>query len=531
MPLLFRVIFLFTFTSPMLLRGQEAIVNISFDDETSYFVKKTAEKRSGSIFSAQSRQFAKGLSGRCLDLSENAALRMPIELLEGHEPGYGEGKALSAEIWVRTPTGALVNSPLGGNKKDLDSKSAGWLMAGSKNGSWKLTISDGKDQYSYAPTAGRQPINDGRWHQLGFVFDPVRGDLRMYYDGKNVAIYNIGRMGSLKSKLSTVFGGTRAKWDYFGQGEAFNGYLDEIRIWEQPLKTDHFENSFSSYFPRRAYQAPEMEEQLKIMAWNIWGGGRQFGKEVGLQRVIETIKRSQADIVGIIETYGSGAIIADSLGYYYYLISSNLSILSRYPITETIKAFKPFNFGGVKLQVAADKQMIYFNTWLHYLPDFTSNLREGKMTDKELAKDEENTRLAEIRQILKEIAPYLADAEQIPVVMGGDFNTNSHLDWTKRTSDIHLGYVVKWPVTLAMENAGFSDTFREVYADPLVTPGYSYWPYSRKIDNERYFKSRIDYIFTRSSRLHTISAEIVDYHSVMWPSDHAAAIAVLKWTE
>ena len=35
------------------------------------------------------------------------------------------------------------------------------------------------------------------------------------------------------------------------------------------------------------------------------------------------------------ETYGSGPIIADRLGYYLYLRSSNNSVLSRYPLVET----------------------------------------------------------------------------------------------------------------------------------------------------------------------------------------------------
>ena len=106
------------------------------------------------------------------------------------------------------------------------------------------------------------------------------------------------------------------------------------------------------------------------MTWNIWHGGRRYGQHVGVQRVIETIKASQADVICMIETYGSGAIIADSLGFYFYLISSNLSIMSRYPIAETIEAFRPFNFGGAVVKLAHGQELVVMDTWLHYLPNY-----------------------------------------------------------------------------------------------------------------------------------------------------------------
>ena len=44
---------------------------------------------------------------------------------------------------------------------------------------------------------------------------------------------------------------------------------------------------------------------------------------------------SGADVILMVETYGCSDRVADHLGYYHRLLSSNLSIYSRYPIVET----------------------------------------------------------------------------------------------------------------------------------------------------------------------------------------------------
>ena len=62
--------------------------------------------------------------------------------------------------------------------------------------------------------------------------------------------------------------------------------------------------------------------------------------------------------------------------------------------------------------------------------------------------------------------------------MTGDYNTPSHLDWTAAADavrdDIH--YPVAWPVTEALQRAGFRDTYRVVHPDPVATPGIT-WTY------------------------------------------------------
>ena len=75
------------------------------------------------------------------------------------------------------------------------------------------------------------------------------------------------------------------------------------------------------------------EQQLTVLAWNVWHAGhsKAYGQQA-CDGTIGILKKSQADVILMVETYGAAPMIADSLGYDYYLISSNLCIFSRYPI-------------------------------------------------------------------------------------------------------------------------------------------------------------------------------------------------------
>ena len=249
---------------------------------------------------------------------------------------------------------------------------------------------------------------------------------------------------------------------------------------------------------------------------------------MGLQRVIDIIKSSNADVVGLIETYGSGEEIADSLGYYFYLISSNLSIMSRYPITETIKAFRPFNFGGAKLDLGNGKELVFLDTWLHYLPDYGRHIVEGKMTSEELVSDESKTRHSEVKHILKEIKPYLNNANSVPVIMLGDFNSGSHLDWIEETKGQHFGYAIEWPVSKEMLKVGFGDSYREMNINPLKDPGFTWSPQAANSSDKYGVMDRIDYIYYIGNQLEPLYSTVIDYHPVMYPSDHAAVVTTFR---
>ncbi len=511
-------------------RSQEPTFYMDFD-EHGFEEQITSKHDAVYMVDLQQPQFEEGLTGKALDLSANAALRRPIKIDKEQLTDFSEKSSFSVQIWVRTIPKAPLGTPIVGNKIADDTATQGWQIYTKENGAWALVLNDGENRYDYEPTAERQKINDGLWHQILFTVDRDRNEVWLYFDGNNVAIYNTPDLMSLESEYSTVIGGSDEKWEYGsnGQWNAFNGYLDEIKVWNTVINSETVKELYAQFNSIAEKNKVNRDPRhLKVLTWNIWHGGHRYGNEVGLQRVIETIKSTNADLIGLIETYGSGEEIADALGYYFYLISSNLSIMSRYPITETITEFKPFNFGGVKLNIGSSKELVFFDTWLHYLPDYSNSIIKENKTPKALIADEEGTRYGEIKEILRNITPYLKNSDETPVIMVGDFNMGSHLDWTEQTKDIHYGKIVEWPESKAMSQAGFQDSYRELHINPLLDPGFTWTPRAATSSDKYGLRDRIDYIYYKGKGLNPIESKVIDYHPIMFPSDHAAVLTVFQ---
>ena len=206
------------------------------------------------------------------------------------------------------------------------------------------------------------------------------------------------------------------------------------------------------------------DSSLTVLSWNIWHAGHTetYGQKA-CDGCIGILKQSGADVVLMVETYGASDKVADSLGYYHRLLSSNLSVYSRYPIVKTFTfpdSIATFNFGGVEIDVNG-KRVRVFDTWIHYLPDMRLTPTD-KSEAEILAWDDAGTRDEEMRTILNLLEPFMAEADRIPIIMGGDFNSHSHLDWTEATKDMynHGGAVVNWTVSRMIADAGFKDSFR-----------------------------------------------------------------------
>lgn len=501
--------------------------HMSFDGDMDKYYPKSDKEEAVYVTQVQRPQWVDGFKGKALDLSENAVLRRPMIIDSLETPDFGKDISFTVKCWVKTIKGAQQGTAVMGNKPDGAAKQPGWIIFSQESGAWGVNLSDGKTVVSYSPHVPRQAINDGKWHQLAFCVDRKKQEVWFYFDGVNVGIYNTSGLGSLNSHHRLVVGGTDQYWEYgsMGQWTAFNGYLDEVSI-DKCQTSKEIKDDYAHFYP--VSEPDKLVAPLRTMVWNIWHGGRRYGKHVGVKRLVETIKMAQPDVIGLIETYGSGEIIADSLGYYYCLISSNLSIMSRFPIVETIKAFRPFNFGGVILDLGEGRQLAFMDTWLHYLPDYGKSITNGKMTSKELVKAEKKTRHSEIKQILKEVSPILKNRGEMPVIMLGDFNGGSHLDWGEETRKIHYDYNVPWPVSIEMKNAGFKDSYRELHINPLLDPGFTWTPRAATSSTHYGLRDRIDFIYYMGN-IDPVESKVIDYHPIMFPSDHAAVMTVFEF--
>lgn len=461
-----------------------------------------------------------GVRGTALDLSARAACRTPLVLDSMSFTANGK-QIYGIALWVRTPAGALPGSAgaVIATNVDKTAKAGGFTIGASANGSWYAGFTDNNgNSLWYEPTPARQPLNDGRWHLLALTYSKRLGKARFYYDGQNVAIYNLNELGPINGRGKIRLGGADStEWN------AFNGQIDEFTLYDRIPTPEMLFRLYSSYYTRaRLTPLPDSLAELKLMAFNIWHGGRETGAEVGPQRVADLIRRSGADVVGLIETYGSGPAIADALGYYLYLHSSNLSILSRYPIGQTYDFFQPFNCSAARIRVSKTQAIHYINLWLHYLPDTQQQLEKGMKPDSIVAQ-EWTTRAGELKQILHDADSVGFLSGDVPTFVSGDFNSDSHLDWIRATRNLHRGYVLPWPTSQLMADAGFQDAYRICYPNPKTHPGITWSPLIDAADSSA-LRYRIDFIYYKGPGVVPREVEVIDTHPIRYPSDHAAVV-------
>lgn len=283
--------------------------------------------------------------------------------------------------------------------------------------------------------------------------------------------------------------------------------------------------------------------EFTVLAWNIWhGANNESLKEDGRPHAIGIIKELNPDIILMVETYGSGKMIADSLGYNFHLIAPentapdderiNLSVMSRFPLGKRFDFYNHFKIGGIEIFLNDFLKIHAFSTWLNYRPWEDDPLTLNKTPEELIAWEKSGTRKAEVDAILKGLQTFLKQTDEIPLILGGDFNIWSHLDWQEETREIHEGFVVNWWTTSMFENAGLIDSYREVHPNARDKPGIT-WDQPGKKDEHR-----IDYIFYKGEKLEAISSKImkepvnntieINGKEFMYPSDHGLVLTTFK---
>lgn len=259
--------------------------------------------------------------------------------------------------------------------------------------------------------------------------------------------------------------------------------------------------------------------QLDVLTYNVEYGGDETTDEV--------IRRIDADIVGVLESYNRLPRIARVTGYPYYNVG--LQILSKYPIHEPSAAEGLYSL----IEVEPDHVVAFFNTHLDYVKYGPMLYLRGMPLDEVIASERE-VRTASMEILIPDMERLAS--EGVPVILTGDFNTPSHEDYTEATVGTREGIDVPivWPTTEALVDAGLYDTYRAIHQDPVAVPGLTK-------DNPDFreggFGDRIDYLFaggpvtTLDSRLvGEPGGTDVDLEFDPWTSDHRAVLSTLETT-
>ena len=273
---------------------------------------------------------------------------------------------------------------------------------------------------------------------------------------------------------------------------------------------------------------PTPESAFSVMTWNIWHGGRQDGEKVGPQRVIKVIKNSRTDIIAMQETYGSGELISEALGFNFLARGTNVSIMSRFPIIVDISVYHEFKCVGAIIELPNKTPLAFYSIWLPYDAEIWEvGTREGKSKKELLAACASSA--SDLERILTLAKAKLAESNyaDAPIIIAGDFNSMSHLDYTEDAID-QYGYVIEWPTSKYISAAGFTDSYREQHPTVNRELGSTWSP---RFPNQQ--QDRIDFIYYSKNSMKSIKSvkydRPVESRTLLngpasFPSDHAALI-------
>ncbi|WP_187284673.1 endonuclease/exonuclease/phosphatase family protein [Streptomyces sp. uw30] len=287
-------------------------------------------------------------------------------------------------------------------------------------------------------------------------------------------------------------------------------------------------------------QSGVLVPQLRALTWNLWHGGTMVNG--GLDKELKFLLDKDVDVVGVQENSATAAQqIASALGWSYYQ-NSDQAVISRYPITATTPTV-----AGSAVAATIDLGSRSLRLWsahLGYTPYGPYDACFGHLTVQQLKDREASSgRTGEITSIVSAMNGDLAASASTPVLLVGDFNAASHLDWTAANSRCGYG-AVPWPTSVAVQNAGLTDSYRQAHPNPATDPGATWSPVYKTFTGGYGYDShagepepqdRIDFIHYKgpltvlsSETLWTGNPSQTNPADNLWTSDHAAVLTVFK---
>lgn len=317
-------------------------------------------------------------------------------------------------------------------------------------------------------------------------------------------------------------------------------------------------------------------DKFTVLQWNVWQEGTMVPG--GYDAIVNEIVRLEPDFVTFSEVrnYHKSSFSARILASlkekgmkYYSFYSYDTGLLSKHPITDSITVFPENGDHGSIYKLVSSvngHKVAVYTAHLDYLDCAYYNVRgyDGS-TWKEIPKPttvEEVLNVNVASQRDDAIKMFITEAQKdlakgYYVIVGGDFNEPSHKDWIEKNKDLydHNGMVIPWTVTTLLEKAGYIDSYRKVYPNPLTHPGFTY-PADNPLKEPQKLtwapnadeRDRIDFIFYQGKGLQAKDAvifgpkgSIVKNQRVLetskdkfllpldvWPTDHKGLLVTFQ---
>ncbi|MCP4758285.1 MAG: hypothetical protein GY876_02330 [Planctomycetes bacterium] len=301
-------------------------------------------------------------------------------------------------------------------------------------------------------------------------------------------------------------------------------------------------------------------DNLRVMVWNVLHGANDVKQ--GPEKALAIIREAEPDIVLLQESYDIdgerprlGEWLAGELGWHQHQAESkHLCVLT--PLTIDATFFHHEWHGiGTRLTDEQGRSLLAWSIWIDWRSYITHDLRDNpEISDEELlaAEHTRSNRVQQADAILEHIRDAGQLATDVPLLVGGDWNCPSHLDWTADTALMYRNRrELPLPVSTAVAKAGLVDTFRFVHPSPAQYPGITWSPMFR--GNSPSFRAenrkpegleRIDRLYLKNPaagwQLRPVRGfvlprvwedESIPLEDRSFPSDHGTLVIDLQWSQ
>ncbi len=277
-----------------------------------------------------------------------------------------------------------------------------------------------------------------------------------------------------------------------------------------------------------------LPETFDVLTLNLWHGG-DAGKRP-LEDTLRVLQKAAPDAVCFQESRGlaegrpdNAAVLAERMGWSYMAFSGGRGVATRHRFAGRTRH-------AAIVELPSGRQVHVASVHLPAAPYQPYQLAKipyegGRFisTEAEAIDEAKAARLPNLEALLEDLESALDD--DAPVVVAGDFNEPSHLDWTSAAARAGACPIaVRWPGSMLLEESGLQDAWRALHPDPLAWPGHTWTPTTRP-DDPKDRHDRIDRVHHRGAGLRPVRVKVLgesiatsDLVVAPWPSDHRGVL-------
>ncbi|KAI1698391.1 endonuclease/Exonuclease/phosphatase family domain-containing protein [Ditylenchus destructor] len=261
---------------------------------------------------------------------------------------------------------------------------------------------------------------------------------------------------------------------------------------------------------------------LRVMTFNTWRSGGKVNN--GLSKVIRQIMEVNPDIVSLQEIevpsyldqivnglkkktgiHWEGKVAREKRPF--------VAILSKHKILNVI-AQKRHHYIAANIAVSENLNVSFWAHWNDWRRSGPVEIYKKTIVDNATMMENEADRLTIIKKLVADLQfqKALKTVNEKPILVCGDFNTPSDMDWVYENRHIHFNTVMPWPTTKYLtDEVKMVDSYRKVHPNVTMHPGIT-WSTVERWNTEIKAaepQDRIDFIFYKSPRLVPVRSEVM----------------------